>query len=107
MVSSVQHLSIELLWDYVDSWDLVVPCAVANHQAVTVRNILFIYEKTNSLYKGTFNLQKNSMDKIWCHQIHAQEPNKAVAILQNLCQYLAVLICSRDRYGAQQGRVNS
>jgi hypothetical protein len=57
IVSSVQHLSIELFWDYVDSWDLVVPCAVANHEAITVCKILFIYEKPNSLYKGTFNLQ--------------------------------------------------
>jgi hypothetical protein len=56
MISSVEHLNIELLWDSVDTWDLVVPCAVADHQAVTVGLVFFIYEETNSLYKGTLNL---------------------------------------------------
>jgi hypothetical protein len=56
LVTSIQHLCIELLWDGVDTWDLVVPCAAANHQAVIISQVLFVYEKTNTLNEGTFNL---------------------------------------------------
>lgn len=57
MVSSVEHLYVELLRDGVHTWDLVVPGAVANNQAITVCLVFFIDEETNSLYKWTFNLQ--------------------------------------------------
>jgi hypothetical protein len=59
MISGVQNLGIKLLWDYVDAWNLVIPCAVANHQTIIVCKIFFIDEEANSLYKGTFNLEKN------------------------------------------------
>jgi hypothetical protein len=43
VVSGVQHLGVELLRDDVHAWDLVVPRAVADHQAVVVRGVLFVY----------------------------------------------------------------
>ena len=36
VVSGVEHLGIELLWDGVDARDLVYPCAIAHNHSISV-----------------------------------------------------------------------
>jgi hypothetical protein len=62
MIPSVQEFDIELLWDGVHAWDLVVPCAVANYKAIAVCLVLFMNHETNSLYEGALNLRKQIKD---------------------------------------------
>ena len=56
MVPTVEHLSVELLRDGVHARDLVDPCAVAHNQSIGICFVFFVYEETNSLYEGPFNL---------------------------------------------------
>lgn len=56
VMSGVDNLNIEFFRDDVDSWYLIIPSAVRDHQAIRVCQIFFVQEKTDSLNKATFSL---------------------------------------------------
>lgn len=93
VMSAVHHLDIELFRDSVDSWDLVIPCAICSYQSLWVTWVFLLHEISKSLYKSPFYLWSITIISMYTTNVNSE------VVTNHRCDFKYYWTCPRSTAG--------